>query len=51
MNENQKFSFGHINSKKPVRLSGGDFEKRICQQGGTKGDLGAGESQLCIMTG
>lgn len=51
MNGNQKFSFGHINSKKPVRHPGEDFEKRISQQGGTKGDFGAGASQLCIMTG
>lgn len=46
-----KCSFGPINSKKPVRHPGGNFEKLISQQGGTKGEFGAGESQLGIIMG
>lgn len=31
VNGNQNLSFGHINSEKPVRHPGGNFEKLICQ--------------------
>lgn len=44
MKKSQVFSFGHTNFERPIKHPGGHFDKLICQRGGAKGKVGAGDS-------